>query len=67
MASPTAPTIDEKGISAPSFAEILAYLQEAYRGIFGADVYLGNDSQDGQFIGIVATAINDSNAAAVSS
>lgn len=67
MASPTAPTIDENGISAPSFDEILSYLQESYRGIFGADVYLGNDSQDGQFIGIVATAINDSNAAAVAS
>lgn len=67
MASPTAPTIDKNGISAPSFDEILSYLQESYRGIFGADVYLGNDSQDGQFIGIVATAINDSNAAAVAS
>lgn len=66
MASPTAPTISDTGISAPSFDEVLAYLQEKYRSIFGADIYLGNDSQDGQFLGIVATAINDSNAAAVS-
>lgn len=65
MASPTAPTISDAGISAPSFDEVLAYLQAKYRSIFGADIYLGNDSQDGQFIGIVATAINDSNAAAV--
>lgn len=61
----TAPTIDEYGIYAPQYSEILEYLQERYRAIFGADVYLGNDSQDGQFLAIVAAAINDSNAAAV--
>ena len=65
MASPTAPTIDANGITAPSFAEILAYLQTQYRGIFGQDVYLGNDSQDGQFLGIIAAAINDCNSAAI--
>lgn len=65
MTSPTAPTIDANGITAPRYAEILAYLQTQYRAIFGADVYLGNDSQDGQFIGILAAAINDANAAAI--
>lgn len=65
MASPTAPTIDSNGITAPQFADILAYLQAQYRSIFGADAYLGNDSQDGQFIGVIAAAINDNNAAAV--
>lgn len=63
--SPTAPTIDASGISAPQFADILAWLQDQYRAIYGADVYLGNDSQDGQFLGLIAAAINDSNAAAV--
>ncbi len=65
MASSTAPTVDSNGISAPQFADILAYLQAEYKAIFGQDVYLGNDSQDGQFLGIVAAAINDSNAAAI--
>lgn len=65
MASPTAPTVDANGISAPQFADILAYLQAQYRAIFGNDVYLGNDSQDGQFLGIVAAAINDANAATI--
>lgn len=65
MASPTAPTIDANGVSAPSFADILSYLQAQYRAIFGDDVYLGNDSQDGQFLGIVAKAIHDSNSALV--
>ena len=61
----TAPTIDEFGITAPSFADILEYLQTQYRAIYGDDVYLGNDGQDGQFLGIIAAAINDANAAAV--
>lgn len=65
MASPTAPTVDANGISAPTFADILAYLQTKYRSIYGEDIYLGNDSQDGQFLGVIAAAINDSNAAAV--
>lgn len=65
MASPTAPTIDANGISAPQYADILTFLQAQYRSIFGEDVYLGSDSQDGQFLGIIAAAINDSNAAAV--
>ena len=61
-----APVIDVNGITAPTFADILAYLQDQYRAIYGADIYLGNDGQDGQFLGIIAAAINDSNAAAVS-
>ncbi|SEI99156.1 Uncharacterized phage protein gp47/JayE [Azotobacter beijerinckii] len=63
MASPTAPTIDASGISAPSYAEVLNYLQQQYRSIYGADTYLGNDSQDGQFVSLIALAISDANAA----
>jgi uncharacterized phage protein gp47/JayE len=65
MTSPTAPTINANGITVPQFADILAYLQTQFQAIYGADVYLGNDSQDGQFLGVIAAAINDSNAAAV--
>lgn len=65
MTSATAPTIDASGITAPSFDTILAWLQAQYRSIYGSDVYLGNDSQDGQFLGIIAAAINDSNAAVI--
>lgn len=65
MTSPTAPTIDASGISIPEYGTVLAWLQAKYREIFGADVYLGNDSQDGQFLGIVAAAINDGNLAIV--
>jgi uncharacterized phage protein gp47/JayE len=65
MVSPVAPTIGPNGISAPDYATILAYLKTQYQAIFGADVYLSNDSQDGQFVAIFARALADSNAAAV--
>lgn len=65
MASPTAPTISATGISAPTYAEVLAYLQQQFRSIYGDDIYLESDSQDGQFLAVIAAAINDSNAATV--
>lgn len=65
MASPTACTIDATGIHVPSYADILSYLQGQYQQIYGSDVYLGNDSQDGQLLAIFAAAINDANAATV--
>lgn len=65
MITTTAPTITTTGIVAPSFAEVLEYLQFKYQEIFGADVYLGNDSQDGQLLAVFALAISDANAAAV--
>jgi uncharacterized phage protein gp47/JayE len=62
----TAPTISSTGISAPTYADVLSYLQAQYQAIYGADIYLGNDSQDGQFLAVIAAAINDANAAAIS-
>lgn len=61
----TAPSISSAGISAPSYGDVLAYLQAQYQAIYGADVYLGNDSQDGQFLAVLASAINDANSAAI--
>lgn len=58
-------TIDETGISAPDFGTILAQLQAAYRGIYGDDAYLEPDSQDGEWIALIAAAINDCNAATI--
>jgi hypothetical protein len=65
MASLFAPTITAAGISAPTFAQNLSNLISIYTGIFGADSYLGNDSQDGQYIGALAKAFTDIGAAAV--
>lgn len=65
MASPTAPTITPTGIAAPTYAEVLDYLKAKYRSIYGDDVYLEADSQDGQFLAVQALAISDSNAATI--
>lgn len=46
--------VDATGPHRPDYPTALAYLQEAYRAIYGADVYLEADSQDGQFLAIVA-------------
>lgn len=61
----TAPTIDATGIHAPTYAEVLDFLQVKYRAIYGQDTYLGADSQDGQLLATFASAINDANSAAV--
>ena len=60
-----APIINENGISAPTYDLILAYFKQQYKNIYGNDVYLENDSLDGQFLGVVSLAIADVNAACV--
>ncbi|WP_272545653.1 baseplate J/gp47 family protein [Burkholderia cepacia] len=60
-----APTIDENGITAPTYADVLAFLQDQYRSIYGADTYLEPDSQDGQLLGVFAKAISDVNSVAI--
>ena len=63
--SPTACYVDASGIHAPSYGTILNYLIGRYQSIYGADVYLGNDSQDGQLLGVFALAISDANSATI--
>lgn len=58
-------TIDSTGISAPDFPTVLAALQDSYRGIYGQDVYLQPDSQDGQFLALLAAVVNDCNSQAI--
>lgn len=54
-------TIDAAGISAPSYTDILESLKASFRAIYGDDIYLEADAQDGQVVAIVAAAINDAN------
>lgn len=61
----TAPTIDATGIHAPTYADVLDFLQTQYRAIFGQDTYLDPDSQDGQFLAVIASAVNDANSVAI--
>jgi uncharacterized phage protein gp47/JayE len=58
-------TIDEFGIHKPDYEDVRSWLVEQFQGIFGADIYIDPDSQDGQQIAIFASAINDANAMAV--
>ncbi len=59
-------TIDASGIRKPTFAACLEYFQAQFRGIYGSDIYIEPDSQDGQWLAIMATALDDANAMAVS-
>lgn len=53
--------ITSAGISAPTYDEIKQSLEESYQAIYGVDIYIAPDSQDGQKIALTAKAINDSN------
>jgi uncharacterized phage protein gp47/JayE len=59
-------TIDRTGIHKPDFSDVLSYIQSKYRSIYGEDVYIDADSQDGEFLALLATVVNDANAMAVS-
>jgi uncharacterized phage protein gp47/JayE len=53
------PQITASGISSPTYSEILEQLQNDAKAIFGNDIYLGADSQDGQLLAIFASALHD--------
>lgn len=57
--------VDKDGITAPQFSDILEGLQNKARDIFGQDVNVDPDTQDGQLIAIVAAAIHDVNCQAI--
>jgi uncharacterized phage protein gp47/JayE len=60
------PTIDASGIAIPTYEEVWTALVNTYKSIYGEDIYIDPDSQDGQWIGILALAFHDCNQAAVS-
>ncbi len=58
-------TVGPTGITAPTYSDILASLQASFQSIYGSDVALDNSTQDGQWLAIIAAAINDANSAAI--
>ena len=58
-------TIDETGIHKPEFATVKAGVEDVFKSIYGSDIYIEPDSQDGQFIAAIASMINDNNAGMV--
>ena len=63
--STLAAQVTPAGISAPSYSEILQSLQQSFQAIYGSDAYIASDSQDGQFLALMASAINDVNQAMI--
>lgn len=59
MASALTPYIDDTGLHVPEYADIKSTLESAWRGIYGSDIYLEPDSQDGQLIAVFALALLD--------
>ncbi|WGS52664.1 hypothetical protein LFL96_31255 [Paraburkholderia sp. D15] len=59
------PTITGAGITIPSFNDVYQSLIATFQSIYGSDVVVTPDSQDGQWIGTIAAAINDCNNGAV--
>lgn len=51
--------IDSTGYHYSDYPAFLAWLKDKYRGVYGADVYLESDSQDGQWLAIFAQALYD--------
>lgn len=51
--------IDGTGFHYPDYPTILQFYQNAYRSIYGADVYLEADSQDGEWLAIQAQSVYD--------
>lgn len=51
--------IDAQGVHTSDYPTVQAWLISQYQAIYGADVYLEPDSQDGQWIAVVAKALYD--------
>lgn len=58
-------TITDTGISSPTYDDILESLKASMRAIYGADLYLEPDSQDGQMVSIYALAQYNTNQATI--
>lgn len=60
-----APVIGPSGITSPDYPTILAAKQAEYRAIYGSDIVLTPDSQDGQLVAAEAQAVYDTNMATI--
>lgn len=58
-------TIGPAGVARPTLDDCLAYFVSGMQGIYGSDLYLGSDCQDGELVGLWASALDDTNAQCV--
>lgn len=59
LASQLTPFVDETGLHIPEYNSVKSTLESAWRGIFGEDIYIDPDSQDGQLIAVFSLALLD--------
>ena len=59
MTTPIDIVVGPTGITVPSYADVLAYLTAQYQSIYGSDVVLTPDTQDGQWLGVVSQVFYD--------
>ena len=57
--------IDEAGIRAPTYPEILEELKNTFKRIYCQDIYIEPESKDGELLAIFAKAIHDTNNSAI--
>src|SRR5215471_12600647 len=65
MTTPVIVVIDQTGITSVPYSEVLAYFQEQFRSIYGSDIVIDPDTQDGQLLGVYSQALTDTNDAAL--
>ena len=65
FSTPIGVTITSTGITIPTYQQILSALQNLMMSIYGNDIILDDSTMDGQLIGILAEAFNQSNNTAV--
>jgi uncharacterized phage protein gp47/JayE len=53
------PVVDGSGLHIPAYSDIKEMLLDGARGIFGPDIYLESDSQDYEYIALIADRIHD--------
>src|SRR3954468_4173231 len=54
-----APIIDQYGLTLPMLNDIHQWLREVFQSIYGTDIYIEPDSQDGQLIGVLTKSFHD--------
>ena len=53
------PTITSAGLTIPTYNDLVTNLTTQAQNIFGADIYLGTDSQDYEMMSVFASMLND--------
>ena len=59
MTTPIDIVVGPTGITVPTYADVLGYFTAQYQSIYGSDVVLTPDTQDGQWLGVLSQVLYD--------